>query len=48
MARLHLYSLASKNNKRDVRLALDKLPRNLDTMYDETMKRIEGQESDDV
>ena len=48
MAQLHLHSLASKNNKRDVRLALDKLPRNLDTMYDETMKRIEGQESDDV
>ena len=48
MAQLHLQSLAKKNNKRDIRLALNKLPANLDTMYDEAMKRIHAQENDDV
>ncbi|KAK3167680.1 hypothetical protein OEA41_010807 [Lepraria neglecta] len=48
MAQLRLQSLAKKNNKREIRLALNKLPGNLDTIYDEAMKRTHAQERDDV
>lgn len=48
IAQLHLQSLAKKNNKRDILLALNKLPGDLDTIFDEAMKRIHAQESNDV
>lgn len=48
LARLHLDSLAKKQNRRDIRLALDKLPRELYGTYDEAMQRLVSQDEQDV
>src|SRR5580700_4044077 len=40
-------SLAKKHSRRDVRLALKSLPKELDEIYAETLRRIENQEEDD-
>jgi hypothetical protein len=47
LAQLHMDSLLSKSTCGDIKLALNNLPRGikaLDTMYEEAMKRIRGQE----
>ena len=41
-------SLAKKQNRRDVRLALENLPKNLDDIYHEALLRIKSQHEDDV
>ena len=48
LARLHLDSLARKHNKRDIRLALDGLPRELYDTYDEALQRVMSQDEEDV
>lgn len=48
LAQLHLDSLAKKHNKRDVRLALHSLPKELNGTYDEAMHRIYSQPTEDV
>ncbi|KAH0538579.1 hypothetical protein FGG08_004829 [Glutinoglossum americanum] len=45
LARLHLDSIATKTNLRDVKLALKYLPEGLDTTYDKVIQRINGQDS---
>ncbi|KAF8250889.1 ankyrin [Wilcoxina mikolae CBS 423.85] len=47
LARLHMDSLATKNNLKDVRTALKTLPDGLDATYDDALQRIEGQNQDD-
>ena len=49
LAQLHMDSLLSKSTPGAIRLALQNLPRGikgLDTMYEQAMKRIDGQEED--
>ena len=41
-------SLAKKHNRRDVRMTLNNLPKELDDTYDEAMKRIRSQDGGDV
>ena len=48
MAQLHLRSLAKKNNKKDVRLALQRLPEKLDDTYADAIARIFSQDEEDV
>ena len=48
MAQLHLGSLAKKNNKKDVRLALQRLPEKLDDTYADAITRISSQDEEDV
>ena len=48
LAQLHIDSLAKKSNRRAIRLALEILPRNLDSTYDEALQRIENQYIDDA
>ena len=48
LARLHLDSLAKKHNRRDMRLALDGLPRELYDIYDEALQRVMSQDEEDV
>ena len=48
LARLHLDSLAKKHNRRDIRLALDGLPRELYDTYDEALQRVMSQDEEDV
>ena len=48
MAQLHLASLAKKHNKKDVRLALQRLPEKLDDTYAEAITRILSQDEEDV
>ena len=48
MAQLHLGSLAKKNNKKDVRLSLQKLPEKLDDIYADAIRRISSQDEEDV
>ena len=43
LARLHLDSLATMVNHLEVRKALENMPKEVDDLYDETMKRIRGQ-----
>ena len=47
LAQLHIDSLVSKTNRREVRTALANLPKEIDKTYDEAMKRIEAQIDDD-
>ena len=47
LAQLHLDSLVSKTNRREVRRALANLPKEVDKTYDEAMKRIQIQVEDD-
>jgi hypothetical protein len=47
LAQLHMASLSTKPNRKAVREALEKLPEQLDSTYDEVMRRIENQNSDD-
>lgn len=47
LAQLHMDSLVSKTNRREVRRALANLPKEVDKTYDEAMKRIEAQIDDD-
>lgn len=46
--RLHLATLAKKQNKRELSKALQTLPQDLDGIYKETIQRIFTQDSDDV
>ena len=46
LAQLHMDSLAKKLTKKDVRLALRRLPESLDQVYEEAMKRIHQQDTD--
>ena len=48
LARLHFDSLAKKHNRRDIRLALDGLPRELYDTYDEALQRVMSQDEEDV
>lgn len=48
LARLHLDSLAKKQDKRDVRQALEDLSNELDDTYDEAMHRINNQDKEDA
>ncbi|KAH0543788.1 hypothetical protein FGG08_001970 [Glutinoglossum americanum] len=48
LAQLHMDSLASKRNRREVRKALENLPKELDDTYKEAMQRIESQDEGDV
>ncbi|KIW35343.1 uncharacterized protein PV07_02044 [Cladophialophora immunda] len=48
LAQLHMDRLAQTSCCRDVRRALHSLPKALDEVYDEAMKRIEGQAEDDA
>ena len=48
MAQLHLGSLAKKNNKKDVRLSLQRLPEKLDDTYADAIRRISSQDEEDV
>src|SRR6266480_7122313 len=41
-------SLAKKHNRRDVRMTLNNLPKELDDTYDEAIKRIRSQDRGDV
>ena len=41
-------SLVNKNNRKAIYDALEKLPREVDDTYEEAMKRIQGQNQDDV
>lgn len=47
LARLHMDSLASKSNLRDLRRALERLPDEIFATYDDAMTRIDSQASDD-
>lgn len=47
LAQLHMDSLVSKTNRREVRRALANLPKEVDQTYDEAMRRIEAQIDDD-
>ncbi|KAL9610579.1 MAG: hypothetical protein Q9167_004730 [Letrouitia subvulpina] len=47
LAQLHMDSLVSRTSRKSVRQALDKLPKDLDTTYEEAMLRIEHQNDDD-
>jgi ankyrin repeat protein len=46
LAKLHMDSLAKKDNRRDIRRALPNLPKELDDTYEEAMKRILNQDPD--
>ncbi|KAJ7577681.1 ankyrin repeat-containing domain protein, partial [Mycena floridula] len=48
LVRLHLDSLASKNNRQALRQALATLPKDIHRSYDETMARIMAQGEDDA
>ena len=48
MAQLHLGSLATKTNKRAVRLALQRLPEKLDDVYADAITRISIQDEEEV
>ncbi|KAH0537282.1 hypothetical protein FGG08_005907 [Glutinoglossum americanum] len=43
LVQLYLASLMQQDNRRDVRRALSRLPKELDSMYDEAMERIRSQ-----
>ena len=45
---LYLSALGKKQNKRDLRKALETLPKDLDNIYRETFQRISAQAQDDV
>jgi Ankyrin repeats (3 copies)/Tetratricopeptide repeat/Ankyrin repeats (many copies) len=45
---LHIESLARKHSRKDVRKALQNLPKELDDTYDEAMERICNQDDEDV
>ncbi|KAI9780621.1 MAG: hypothetical protein M1816_002782, partial [Peltula sp. TS41687] len=47
LARLHMDSLVSKHSRREVRKALENLPQELNSTYEEAMERIRGQAEDD-
>lgn len=47
LAQLHMDSLQSKASSKAVRKTLDTLPKDLDSTYEEAMRRIEGQSEDD-
>ena len=48
LAQLHIDSLARKHNRKEIRQALDHLPKKLDDTYDEAMQRIGCQDKEDV
>lgn len=48
LARLHLDSLAKKHTRRDIRLALNRLPKEIYDTYDEVLGRILRQDEEDV
>jgi len=48
IARLHMDSLAKKQNKRDIRQGYKNLPKEINGTYDEAMKRISSQDDEDV
>ena len=48
LAQLHMDSLAKKHNRRDIRVALDSLPKELYGTYGEALERIMNQDREDV
>ena len=48
VAQLHINALATKHTRKALRSSIDKLPKKLDTMYEETVRRIYEQNQDDV
>lgn len=48
LAQLQIDSVAKKLNRRDLRNALENLPKTLNDMYDEIMERIWSQEAEEV
>ena len=48
LAQLHLDSLAKRQNRRDVRISLQDLPKELSGTYDEIIQRIWSQDAEDV
>ena len=48
LAQLHLCSLAKKQNRRDARMSLQDLPKELWATYDEIIRRIWSQDAEDV
>ncbi|KAH0541245.1 hypothetical protein FGG08_004250 [Glutinoglossum americanum] len=48
LAQLHMDSLSKKLNRRDIRKAIEDLPAELDDIYDEAMRRIEGQDKEEA
>ncbi|KAH0537544.1 hypothetical protein FGG08_005679 [Glutinoglossum americanum] len=48
LAQLHMDSLAKKHHRKAVRLALDNLPKELDSTYAEALQRIECQDEEDA
>jgi hypothetical protein len=48
LAQLQRDSLAKKHNRRDIRKALENLPKELNDIYDEAMQRISSQDEDDA
>lgn len=48
LAALHIESLSKEDNVRDIRESLQKLPEDLDTIYDEAMQRIKRQDRQKV
>ncbi|KAH0536545.1 hypothetical protein FGG08_006595 [Glutinoglossum americanum] len=48
LAQLDMDSLANKQNRREIRRAIDNLPKGLDDTYDDAMQRIESQVEDDA
>ncbi|KAI9770937.1 MAG: hypothetical protein M1840_002641 [Geoglossum simile] len=47
LAQLHTDALVSKGTRKEVRKALETLPKELDSTYEEAMRRIESQNNDD-
>ncbi|KAL2073548.1 hypothetical protein VTL71DRAFT_10874 [Oculimacula yallundae] len=48
LAKLHIESLKTKTSPKQVRKALEKLPKELNDVYNETMERIKGQHEEDA
>ena len=48
LPKLHMDSLSKKTNRKTLRAALDKLPKEIDQTYDEAMQRIQNQEEEEV
>lgn len=47
LAELHMDSLSTRSNRRDIRIALDRLPAEVNATYDLVMERIAGQSEGD-
>ncbi|KAI9830716.1 MAG: hypothetical protein M1819_005380 [Sarea resinae] len=48
LAQLHMNALAKEHDRRTIRLALENLPKELDTIYERAMERIRSQDEEDT